>query len=269
MSPSQAIVASIHRYPVKSMMGEELNSVAITTRGVAGDRAYSLIDVETNKLVNAKHPQKWPEMFAYRACYTSPPVSPEHVPPVYIALPNGDVIESTSGDAEQTLSAALRKRVRLVRPDESNKGFEGFVPTVEGVSDRDFVFDKISPPGTFFDIGLIHILTTSTIDALRKTVPHSRIESRRFRPNLVIRTDGAEGFVENTWVGRTLRIGQVVLQVKQPTQRCVMTTLAQGDLPKDMSVLKAIYRHNAGTIGVYAEPVQIGTVRVNDAVELN
>jgi uncharacterized protein YcbX len=156
-----------------------------------------------------------------------------------------------------------------VRPDESDKGFEGFVPTVEGVSDRDFVFDKISPPGTFFDIGLIHILTTSTIDALRKTVPHSRIESRRFRPNLVIRTDGAEGFVENTWVGRTLRIGQVVLQVKQPTQRCVMTTLAQGDLPKDMSVLKAIYQHNAGTIGVYAEPVQIGTVRVNDAVELN
>jgi hypothetical protein len=51
---------------------------------VAGDRAYSLIDVETNTLVNAKHRQKWPEMFAYRARYTSPPVSPEHVPPVYI-----------------------------------------------------------------------------------------------------------------------------------------------------------------------------------------
>ena len=100
-------------------------------------------------------------------------------------------------------------------------------------------------------------------------MPHSRIESRRFRPNLVIDTDGAEGFVENTWVGQILRIGQVVLQVKQPTQRCVMTTLAQGDLPKDISVLKAIYQHNAGTIGVYAEPVQIGTVRVNDAVELN
>jgi uncharacterized protein YcbX len=187
---------------------------------------------------------------------------------VHITLPNGDVIDSTSGDAEQTLSAALRKAVRLVRPDESDKGFEGFVPTVEGVSDHDFVFDKISPPGTFFDIGLIHILTTSTIDALRKTVPGSRIESRRFRPNLVIRTDGEEGFVENAWVGRTVRIGEVVLKIKQPTQRCVMTTLAQGDLPKDMAVLKAIYQNNGGNIGVYAEPVQIGTVRVNDPVEL-
>ena len=268
MSPSQAVVASIRRYPVKSMMGEELNSVEVTKRGLAGDRAYSLIDVETNKLVNAKHPQKWPEMFAYRAGYTAPPASPEDVPSVYITLPNGDVIDSTSGDAEQTLSAALRKAVRLVRPDESDKGFEGFVPTVEGVSDHDFVFDKISPPGTFFDIGLIHILTTSSIDALQKTVPGSRIESRRFRPNLVIRTDGEEGFVENAWVGRTVRIGQVVLKIKQPTQRCVMTTLAQGDLPKDMSVLKAIYQNNGGNIGVYAEPVQIGTVRVNDAVEL-
>jgi uncharacterized protein YcbX len=136
------------------------------------------------------------------------------------------------------------------------------------VSDHDFIFDKTSPPGTFFDIGLVHILTTSTIDALRRTVPGSRIESRRFRPNLVIHTDGAEGFVENTWVGRTLRIGEVVLQVKQRTQRCVMTTLAQGDLSKDLSILKAIYQNNGGTIGVYAEVVQTGTVRVNDAVEL-
>src|ERR1700687_6366109 len=125
MSPSQAIVASIHRYPVKSMMGEDLNSVAVTKRGVAGDRAYSLVDVETNKLVNAKHPQKWPEMFAYRARYTCPPVSPEDVPPVYITLPNGDVIESTSGEAEQTLSAALRTRACLVRPDASATGFKG------------------------------------------------------------------------------------------------------------------------------------------------
>lgn len=266
MSPST--VASIRRYPVKSMMGEELNAAAITKRGLAGDRAYSLVDLETGKLVNAKHPQKWPEMFAYRAQYVSPPVSPEDVPPVYITLPNGDVIQSTSSDTEQKLSAALHKRVSLLRPDGSDKGFEGFVPTVEGVSDHDFVFDKISPPGTFFDIGLIHILTTSTINAMRKIVPSSRIESRRFRPNLVIHTDGAEGFVENAWVGRNLRIGEVILQVKQPTQRCVMTTLAQGDLPKDLSILKAIYQNNGGHIGVYADVVQTGTVRVNDTVEL-
>ena len=90
-------------------------------------------------------------------------------------LPSQWVLKSRVGrDAEQTLSAALRKTIRLVRPDDSDKGFEGFVPTVEGVSDHDFVFDKISPPGTFFDIGLIHILTTSTIDALLKTAPGSR-----------------------------------------------------------------------------------------------
>jgi uncharacterized protein YcbX len=250
------------------MMGEELNAVAITERGVAGDRAYSLVDVETDKLVNAKHPQKWPEMFAYRAQYVSPPASPMDIPPVYITLPNGEIIESTSNGVEDKLSGALGKRVSLIRPSKSEKGFEGFVPTVEGVSDHDFVFDKTSPPGTFFDIGLIHIVTTSTINALRKIVPASRIESRRFRPNLVIHTDSQEGFVENAWVGRTLRIGEAVLRVKQPTQRCVMTTLAQGDLPKDLAILKAIYQHNGGHIGVYADIVQTGMVRVNDQVEL-
>jgi uncharacterized protein len=47
-----------------------------------------------------------------------------------------------------------------------------------------------------------------------------------------------------------------------------MTTLAQGDLPKDLSILKAIYKNNGGTIGVYSEPVKAGTVRVNDSLEL-
>jgi uncharacterized protein len=158
--------------------------------------------------------------------------------------------------------------VSLIRPDNSDKGFEGFVPALKGVSDYDFVFDKVSPSGTFFDIGLVHILTTSTINALREILPQSGIESRRFRPNLIVHVDGADGFVENEWVDRTLRIGEVVLRVKQRAQRCVMTTLAQGDLPKDLSILKAIYQHNEGRIGVYADVVQSGTVRINDTVEL-
>ena len=37
-------VVSLWRYPVKSMMGEELNATKVTERGLVGDRAYALID---------------------------------------------------------------------------------------------------------------------------------------------------------------------------------------------------------------------------------
>ena len=66
-------VATVWRYPVKSMLGEELNAFQVTTRGLLGDRAHALVDHETAKVVSAKNPNKWPELFAYPAAYTTPP----------------------------------------------------------------------------------------------------------------------------------------------------------------------------------------------------
>ena len=37
-------VVALWRYPVKSMMGEELNATDVTERGLLGDRAYALVD---------------------------------------------------------------------------------------------------------------------------------------------------------------------------------------------------------------------------------
>lgn len=96
------------------------------------------------------------------------------------------------------------------------------------------------PSGTFFDLAPVHLVTTATINRLRELAPQSRFEVRRFRPNLVVESPtGASGFVENDWIGRTLAIGdEVRLNITGPCPRCVMTTLAQGDLPKDPGILR-------------------------------
>ena len=130
------------------------------------------------------------------------------------------------------------------------------------------IFLHALPEGTFFDLGPVHLLTTATLDRLRKLVPEARFEAKRFRPNLVIEPgEDAEGFVEDEWIGRTLAIGdEVRLAVTGPTARCVMTTLAQGDLPKDPSVLRAAVKNNEGNVGVYATVVRSGRVRRGDVV---
>jgi uncharacterized protein YcbX len=95
----------------------------------------------------------------------------------------------------------------------------------------------------------------------------------------VIDTDGLEGFVENDWVGKTIRIGDSVrLQITDPCPRCVMPTLAQGDLPRDTGVFTKGIAQNwlhvpfAGkalpSIGVYARVISTGTVQRGDAVEI-
>jgi len=271
MSPlAQAgTLVSLHRYPVKSMMGEELNAARVTPRGVYGDRAYALCDTETLKVVSAKNPRKWPNLFNYRAAYVSPPESESALPPVRVTLPDGRFALSTSSDFAKTVSGALGRSVTLLSSAPPDAQLEEYWPDTDGLAHRDHVTDEGLPPGTFFDLALLHVLTTGTLDKLRELYPAGRIEPRRFRPNLIIDTAGQKGFIENDWIGKTLSIGpEVKIQITGPCPRCVMTTLAQGDLPKDPGVLKTAAQFNEVRVGVYASVMNPGTVRIGDAIKV-
>lgn len=262
-------LASIWRYPVKSMMGEELNTCVITEKGLVGDRAYGVVDKETGKLANAKNPKKWPNMFQYRAAFLETPQEDAAIPPVRITTPNGSTIISTDECKDKMLSNSLSRNVYLSTPSSIEVQFEGYIPEeIEELEDKGSVFTRTTPNGTFFDIDMVHIITTSTINYLRKLAPESRIEARRFRPNIIVEVPDREGFIENEWVGKTLKFGEVELRISQDTKRCVMTTLSQGDLPKDPNVLRSIVRNNAGSFGVYAAVVKPGRVTIGDIMEI-
>jgi uncharacterized protein len=139
-----------------------------------------------------------------------------------------------------------------------------------GLDYRDTVTDFDMPAGTFFDIAVVHLLTTATIDHLRALYPQGRFEGRRFRPNIVVSTGPDEqGFAENDWIGHTVAIGgNVRLAITEPCTRCVMITLPQDDLPKDSGILRAAAQHNAVNVGVYASVLSGGSIRRGDAVTL-
>jgi uncharacterized protein YcbX len=141
---------------------------------------------------------------------------------------------------------------------------------MEGLDYRDTVTDFNLPEGTFFDCAVVHMLTTATVDRLRELYPAGRFEVRRFRPNIVVETaSGVKAFVENAWIGRTIRIGDAVrLSITGPCPRCVMTTLPQGDLAKDPGILRTAAQHNQANVGLYASVVRGGTVRRGDAIRL-
>jgi hypothetical protein len=280
-----ATVVSLLRYPVKSMMGEELNAALLTDKGLTGDRAYALVDAETGKVASAKNPKVWPNLFEFRASFVEPPQPGASLPPVRITLPDGELVRSDEPDADERLSRAVGRRVTLASTAPSEAALEEYWPDLEGLAPqghRDTVTEEqvagAAPPGTFFDLAPIHVLTTATIDRLRELYPAGRFEVRRFRPNLVVRVD-EEGFVENSWLGRTLAVGaDAKLPVILPVPRCVMTTLPQGDLPKDSGILRTAAQHNridvAGTglypcVGVYAGVAAGGTLRRGDSVHLS
>ncbi len=265
-----ATVVALWRYPVKSMMGEQLNAVEVTDRGLLGDRAYALVDRETGKVASAKFPRKWPTLLAHRATYVEPPAGADGLPAVRITLPDGRIIQSDDPDADRVLSADLGRDVALDRSAPEAPSLEEYWPDIEGLDHRDALTDEAMPPGTFFDLGIVHLLTTATLDRLRQLYPEGRFEVRRFRPNVVVGpTDGEAGFIENEWVGRSVAIGdEVRLRITQPCPRCVMTTVAQDDLPKDPGILRTAARHNDVNVGVYATVERPGRVRRGDEVWL-
>jgi uncharacterized protein YcbX len=263
-------VVSLWRYPVKSMMGEELNATEVTERGLLGDRAYALVDSSDGKAASAKNPRKWPRLFDFRATVIGPARAAAKVPPVRIALPDGTIATSDQGDLNQILSKALNRAVTLGAAQRGAVNAEEYWPDIDGLDHRDTVTDFTLPEETFFDVAMVHLLTTATLDRLRELYPQGRFEVRRFRPNIVVQLGSSEtSFAENAWVGHTLAIGTAVrLKITSPCGRCVMTTLAQGDLPKDPGILRAAAQHNQVNVGVYAAVEQGGTIRRGDPVRI-
>ncbi len=255
-------VAGLWRYPVKSMLGEELREAQVTERGFAGDRAYALLDMETGKVVSAKSPRKWARMFELRACYQGPAADGA---PATITFPDGRTVASDDPQIDRMLSEALGRPVRLASEPPAGATYES-VP----VGSPEGEMTQYPLPNRFFDLGALHLVTTASLERLRELYPEGRFEVRRFRPNIVVETpEGEQGFVENGWVGKTLAIGdEVRARVIGPAIRCVMTTLAQGDLPKDASILRTAAQHNHANVGVYADVIAGGAIRRGDPVTL-
>ena len=272
-------VRGLWRYPVKSMLGEELETCEVTERGLRGDRAYALVDAEDGKVASAKNPRKWARLFDSRAEFNDGSRA------VRITLPDGTVVSAGDQAAAEVLSRLFGRRAGLETSAAGPPVIEEL--WLEGSPDGRAVTDETiamaAPPGTFFDYAVVHLVTTATLGRLGELYPEGRFDPRRFRPNVLVQSEaGDTGFVENGWLGKTVAIGDggVRLRVTDPCPRCVMSTLAQEDLPADAGILRTAARHNrvvggegrgpdgvyAASVGVYASVVAGGTVRRGDAV---
>ncbi len=286
-------VGALWRFPVKSMLGEELDEVDLSEGGVVGDRAYALRDRETGKVASAKHPKLWPDLLGCRATFVDEPRADDELPPVRIELADGTSVLSDAPDVDAVLSRFFGRDVELAHaaqngytidqyhPDEENFDPEGHRDEVAEARLGAAFFNERGlpsavPEGSFFDLFPLSVLTTSSLDELGELEPRSRWDARRFRMNVIVETP-ARGFVENEWLGRTLAIGDdVQIGVALPDPRCVMPSLAQEDLPRDPGVLKALARHNridvAGALypcaGVYAVAEATGKIRKDERVSL-
>ena len=284
-----ARVAEIGRYPIKSMLGERPEQVMATGRGIEGDRSHALIDAVTGKVASAKLPRSWSGLLGLTAAYVD---RPQPGAPIVVRTVDGERINTMDGDFDRRLSELIGREVRLATVPTPDAGYEDEWPDVAGLAPAELIDTTrtstsldgrpvstlpvgLMAPGTFQDVAPITILTMASLRCAHALAPASRWDARRFRANLLVDIDG-DAFIENEWVGQQFRVGDAVLEVIAPTPRCVMTTLAQGDLPADRDILRTVATSNrldvvgAGLyacLGVYASVVVEGKIRCGDTIE--
>lgn len=279
-------VTGLWRYPVKSMQGEPVDPAAAGERGLAGDRRWAVIDAETGKVASAKRPKLWLTMLECAAAYATEPLADGEAAPVRITLPDGREALSDDPDCDRLLSEALGRPVTLRSSAPEGATFELRALDAEGLEAAEperlteSPVGAFAPPGTFFDTSTLHVIPTSSLEALARAYPGGQWDRRRFRPNVVVELDDApdEGFAENGWVGRSLELGaETRVAVLAPMPRCVMTTVPQGDLPRDPLILRTLAEQNRqeleghgsyACVGVLANVSAPGRLAVGDEVSL-
>ncbi len=269
------IVAGLWRYPVKSMLGEQLAEMEVTERGGLGDRAYALRETATGRIVSAK---KFPAMLTFRATYEEPP-SPGRFAPILIKLPDGRKIHTEDAGASEVISAILGHQMKIERCESIGRERAGIDPKTVFA---DVPVEKVIPgltaesmppefglaPGTFFDSAPMHVLATGTLRHMAKLMPGSIFDPHRFRPTIFVDTGLTDDrFVEDEWEGKTIAVGAALKIIKpRAALRCVMTTHPQDDLPRDYAILRTAAQHHKANLGVFAQIGTPGQVRLGDLV---
>ncbi len=280
-------VREIWRHPVKSMEGERIARAPLTDRGVPGDRAWAVRDEVRGGIRGAK---KIPGLMRCRARYVETPVPGAVAPAPEITLPDGTSLRADAHDAAKRVSEAVGSEVTLwpLQPAEDRAHYRRGAPTHADVQTElrqifgrlpdeplpDLrslpreLFEYESPPGTYFDAFPLLLVTDASLQRLAELAPASRVDVRRFRPNLVIEmTNGESGFVEAGWTGAVLRIGGARIEIAMACPRCVMITHGFDDLPADTRLLRTVVREANQCVGVYARVREPGEIAEGDGVE--
>ncbi|MBK8158971.1 MAG: MOSC domain-containing protein [Rhodospirillaceae bacterium] len=238
-----AMVAGLYRYPVQSVQGEELAAVTFGPKGIQGDRAFAIADLELGVVAHVSGAKKhYRDMFSWRARYLAEPQAGADLPLVELDFGDGTILRNDDPALDKAISDRLGMDAAFVRNDGKR------VPLL-------------------FEHSHCHLLTSATLKRLHQNHESGIFVPARFRPNTYLDCGDEVGFLEQEWLGHKLSLGGASFDINDVCKRCALTTRAQGDLPSDPGILQATAL-NKTVAGVYGSVVGQGVVKVGDVAKI-
>jgi uncharacterized protein YcbX len=255
-------VESLWRYPVKSMRGEELDEMFAGYSGVYGDRLFAFRSSASPKGFPYLTGREQRELLRYRPRFRQPdkaarPINlseaesmPPGVTPVYGDA--ADLMVEVETPAGETLAVDDAALIDMLR---------------EGIDEK-HQLTLLRSDRAMTDCRPLSIFAVQSARKLGEETGIT-VDKRRFRANVYLDLSTSDGFAEDEFVGRSLRIGpKVIVSILERDPRCMMITLDPDTGEKAPALLKQVAQAHSGMAGVYGVVLAEGMVRKGDSVEL-
>ncbi|MEM1974462.1 MAG: MOSC N-terminal beta barrel domain-containing protein [Candidatus Caldarchaeum sp.] len=232
-------VVRLFRYPVKSLLGEEVRDVDVSFEGFDGDRLFAVVDTGTGLALSAKGE---PRLLTVGARLVHGELE--------LIFPEGAVRENY----DERLTNFLQRPVRLLRNNGTSLSFRGLEIDFE----KGAVYEKTGETREtrFHDSMPIHLINLRSLEKMGLSLD----DAARFRPNIVFSAEQDD----ETLVGGYLQAGDAVLKIVKPTRRCIVITHQQKNLGRNLELLRTLRANSEGKFGLYATVVKPGKISVDD-----
>jgi uncharacterized protein YcbX len=253
-------VDSVWRYPVKSMRGEELDEAFAGFSGIYGDRLFAFESSASPKGFPYLTAREQRRLLQYRPRFRYPDKASRPI----------NLTEAESMGANPVWANPSELMVDVETPDEQTLAIDDptLIDLLRADIDQKHQLKVMRSERAMTDCRPVSIFSLQSARQLGEETG-TPIDKRRFRANVYVDLTSAQGFAENEFVGKSLRIGpKVVVTVLERDARCVMITLDPDTGEKTPAILKKVAQAHDGMAGVYGAVMVEGMLRKGDPVEL-
>ena len=253
-------IDSLWRYPVKSMRGEELDEAFASFSGIYGDRLFAFESSASPKgfpYLTAREQQR---LLQYRPHFRHPDKAARPI----------NLTEAEKMGANPVWADFAELMVDVETPDGKTLAVDdpALIDMIRADIDQKHQLTLMRSERALTDCRPVSVFSLQSARQLAEETGTS-IDKRRFRANVYVNLTSTQGFAENEFVGKTLRIGpKVVVTVLERDARCVMITLDPDTGEKTPAILKKVAQAHEGMAGVYGAVMVEGMLHKGDSVEV-
>jgi uncharacterized protein YcbX len=234
------LVHELVRYPLKSMAGTQTDTAFLGFHGLAGDRRFAFRRLDDQSAYPWLSASKLPELVLYRPLGLDE--SAADPVPSHVRTPYGRNLALRSAELQNDVAERLGSPVELMNL-------------------RHGIFDEAT----------VSLISLATMSAIGREAGLT-LDTRRFRPTIVLATETTEPFLEDGWIGGRLLFGTEdsgpIVSITMRDLRCVMINIDPDTAERDARIVKAAVRLNENYAGAYGAVTRTGRIRVGEPVRL-